>query len=153
MKHMRWIAVLAFALTVLGLVGCGSDDEFDPRKVVISMFGAMEKNDKATLAHILDLVELMKTTEQDYALGGGNARVWTNPQQILDDLTGDGLTKQRWFSYQRIVNKAEIFGETAAVEVTFVDKEKSKGYRTKFGVHKVNEKWKIYSFKTIQGES
>ncbi len=153
MKHRRWIAVLAFTLTALGLVGCGSDDEFDPRKVVISMFGAMEKNDKATLAHILDLVELMKTTEQDYALGGGTARVWTNPQQILDDLTGDGLTKQRWFSYQRIVNKAEIFGETAAVEVTFVDKEKSRGYRTKFGVHKVNEKWKIYSFKTIQGES
>ena len=145
--------MLAFVLTVLGLVGCGSDDEFDPRKVVISMFGAMEKNDKATLAHILDLVELMKTTQQDYALGGVNARVWTNPQQILDDLTGDGLTKQRWFSYQRIVNKAEIFGETASVEVTFVDKEKSKGYRTKFGVHKVNEKWKIYSFRTIQGES
>jgi len=94
----------------------------------------------------------MKTTSEDYALGGGEARVWNNPQQILDDLTDAGLTKQRWFSFQRIVNDAEVFGETAAVEVTFVDKANSRGYRTKFGLHMVNDRWKIYSFKTVQSE-
>jgi hypothetical protein len=145
-----WASAL---LLLLGLVGCGSsDDQSDPRKLVIAMFGAMEKDDKATLAHILDLPELMKTTSQDYSLAGGDARVWTNPEQVLDDLTGQGKTKQTWFSYQRIINKAEVFGETGTVEVTFVDKAKSQGYRTKFGVRKVNDKWKIYSFKTIQGE-
>ena len=38
--------------------------------------------------------------------------------------------------------------ETATVEVTFVDKVNSKAYLTKFGLHKVNGKWRIYSFKT-----
>jgi len=115
------------------------------------MFGAMEKNDRATLAHLLDLAELMGNINEDYALKNDKPRVFTSPEQILDDLTGDGVTKKRWFSLQRIVNKAEIDGETATVEVTFIDKDQSKGYRTKFGLHKVHDRWKIYSFKTIVG--
>jgi hypothetical protein len=113
----------------------------------------MEKDDKAALAHLLDLAELMKNVSEDYAFhSDDSARVFTSPQQILDDLTGDGLTKSRWFSYQRIINKADVMGETATVEVTFVDKDLSKGYRTKFGLHVQNGKWKIYSFKAIPDE-
>lgn len=154
MKKAQWIVGALLLLATLGLTNCGGSlEQDDPRKVVIAMFGAMEKNDKASLARLLDLVELMKAGSSDYSLGGGEPRVWTNPEQILNDLTGEGLTKSRWFSFQRIVNDASISGETAAVEVTFVDKDQSKGYRTKFGVHLVNEKWKIYSFKTIQSEN
>ena len=153
MRQAHAIAGTLLAVFTLGFVGCGGPlDQDDPRKVVIAMFGAMEKNDKASLAHLLDLVELMKAGNEDYSLGGGEPRVWTNPEQVLDDLTGEGLTKKRWFSYQRIVNNAEILGETATVEVTFVDKDASKGYRTKFGVRVVNEKWKVFSFKQIQSE-
>jgi hypothetical protein len=153
MKSSRWIAGALLLTALVGLCHCGGSlDQGDPRKVVISMFGAMEKDDKATLARVLDLVELMKAGSADYSLGGGEPRVWNNPEQMLDDLTGEGLTKRRWFAYQRIVNNAEITDETATVEVTFVDKDESKGYRTKFGVHRVNDKWKIFSFKMIQSE-
>jgi hypothetical protein len=120
------------------LSGCVGGSLGDPKKTVIRFFGAMEKDDKAALAHLLDLSELMKNVSEDYA--------------FLDDLTGDGLTKTRWFSYQRIINKVEVMGETATVEVTFVNKDQSKGYRTKFGLHVLNEKWKIYSFKAIPDE-
>ena len=138
-----------FPLLVL-VVACSGPKLDDPRQVVITMFGAMEKNDKATLTRVLDLAALMKDTNQDYALAGGEPRVFTNPQEILEDLTDDGETKRRWFSLQRIVNTAEIMGDNATVEVTFVDKEASQGYLTKFGLKKSNGKWKIYSFKTFQ---
>lgn len=153
MKSSRRIAGLLLLTAAMSMWSCGGGvDQGDPRKVVISMFGAMEKDDKATLARVLDLVELMKSGSEDYSLGGGQPRVWNNPEQILDDLTGEGLTKTRWFSLQRIVNEAELTGDVATVEVTFVDKDQSKGYRTKFGVHRVNDKWKIFSFKMIQSE-
>ena len=71
----------------------------------------------------------------------------------IGNLTGEGLTKTRWFSYQRIIGDTEVMGESATVEVTFVDKENSRGYLTKFGLHVVNGKWKIYSFKTFQDPS
>lgn len=135
---------------LLLFVACTNSTPKDPKSTVIAMFGAMEKNDKAALAHLLDLAELMRGSYEDYALQIDSPRVFTNPEQILDDLTGDGLTKRRWFALQRIINKVDVMGETATVEVTFVDKESSKAYLTKFGLHVVNGKWKIYSFKTIQ---
>ena len=148
---MKKLAVTAITLALTGLLlgmGCSASKPSDPKAAVVAMFGAMEKDDRATLAHLLDLAELMKNVNQDYALQSDEPRVFTSPEQILDDLTGDGVTKKRWFSLQRIVNDVEITGEEATVEVTFVDKSRSEGYRTKFGLHVVNDRWKIYSFKT-----
>ncbi|MEA2030995.1 MAG: hypothetical protein U9N55_05295 [candidate division Zixibacteria bacterium] len=144
-----FITVAVLAISIVS--GCANNSPTDPKAAVIAMFGAMEKNDRATLAHLLDLSELMRNQNEDYALQTNKPRVFTSPEQILDDLTNDGLTKKRWFSLQRIINKVEVYKETATVEVTFVDKEQSKGYQTKFGLHKVHDRWKIYSFKTIVG--
>lgn len=143
-----WLLLAACCLSILA--ACSSPTPTDPKSVVIALFGAMEKDDKATLAHLLDLAELMRDYGEDYALQTDSPRVFTNPEQILDDLTGEGLTKRRWFSLQRIIDKVDVMGETATVEVTFVDKQQSRGYLTRFGLHVVNGKWKIYSFKTIQ---
>ena len=150
MKKNYTLLTLSLVLILsLGAIGCSSIGSNQPKQVVISMFGAMEKDDKAALAYILDLPELMKVVNEDYALQSDNPRTFTSPQQILEDLTEDGQTKLRWFAYQRIINKEEILGETATVEVTFMDKDSSKAYLVKFGLHLVNEKWKIYSFNTV----
>ena len=95
MSNRHWpvtLLILAF-LMLVQLMGCSGTDTDDPRKTVIALFGAMEKNDQARIAYLINLPELMKTSDHDYALAGGEARVFTDPQQILDDLTGDGQTK------------------------------------------------------------
>jgi hypothetical protein len=138
-----------FILTAL-LAGCGGPDMSEPREVVISLFGAMEKNDEAALTHLLDIPELMRNSQEDYALQVENARVFTNPEEVLKDLTGDGETKRVWFALQRIVSNARIMGETATVDVTFVDKASSHGYRTTFGLHLKHGEWRIYSFRTVR---
>lgn len=151
MKTIRSIPVILIALSISLLsVSCGSSGPAGPRDAVIQFFGAMEKDDQAALAHLLDLSALMSNKEFDYSLNTEDEpRVFSSPIEILEDLTGDGLTKKRWFSLQRIVSQVEIYGETATVEVTFVDKNSSKSYLTKFGVHVVNDKWKIYTFKVL----
>jgi len=137
-------------VTILMLSACSTTESDDPKQIVISMFGAMEKNDKAALIRLLDVPELMKETGDDYAMQSGKPRVWTSPEQILDDLTGEGRTKTVWFKHQRIVNAVQIAGESATVEVTFLNKETSRAYLTKFGLHKKHGKWMIYSFKTFE---
>jgi len=52
------------------------------------------KDDKAALAHLLDLGELMSILNDDYALQTDEPRHFTSPEQILDDLTGEGQTKK-----------------------------------------------------------
>ncbi len=149
MKHFK-NSFKQYALlfcTALLFSACGGSGPSDPRETVIVFFGAMEKDDQAALAHLLDLAELMKNTQKDYALNSDEPRQFTSPVEILEDLTGNGLTKQRWFSMQRIVNRSEISGDQATVEVTFADKSSDKNYLTKFGLHIVDGKWKIYTFK------
>jgi hypothetical protein len=148
----RFCLVLLTVVVSIGammLTACESNRLDDPRQTVISLFGAMEKNDEAALTHLLDISALMRQSQEDYAVQRDDVRVFTNPEQILQDLTGEGETKQIWFAHQRIVANAEVIGETATVEVTFVDKEASQGYRTKFGLHLKNGEWRIYSFKTV----
>jgi hypothetical protein len=148
--YLRQASILALVLAPILLSGCGGQDLSEPREVVISLFGAMEKNDEAALTHLLDLPELMRNSQDDYALQVENARVFTNPEEVLQDLTGDGETKRVWFAHQRIVSNARISGETALVDVTFVSKPTSHGYRTTFGLHLKHGEWRIYSFRTVK---
>jgi hypothetical protein len=148
-KGIHLSTAVVMILATLMLAACSQTQTDDPKQVVIAMFGAMEKDDKAALIRLLDIPELMKDTGDDYATQG-KPRVWTSPEQILDDLTGEGQTKTVWFKHQRIINTVKVQGESATVEVTFMNKETSRAYMTKFGVHKKHGKWMIYSFKTFE---
>jgi len=109
----------------------------------------MERNDRAAIVYLLDLPALMSITGVDYALQRDEPRVFRNPEKLLDDLTNDGLTKTKWFEMQRVIGKTEIKGDTAFVEVSFISKETNIQYYNKFGLHRKNEQWRIYSFRTI----
>ena len=152
MIHVKKLQVMAVAALAIVVIFCGCDQSASPdtpKQTVIAMFGAMQDGDKAALAHLLDLGELARNTDVDYALATDSPRVWTSPEDILHDLT-EGDTKERWFSMQRIVNETEMLSEdNALVEVTFHDKETNRAYLTHFGVHKMNDKWRIYSFKVL----
>lgn len=144
--HLSTLGFLMIAL----MIGCNPSAEVsDPKEVVIALFGAMERDDEAQLARILDLASLMKEGSTDYALSGSEPRVFHSPLEIFADLTKDGETKRRWFSYQRTIGASEMVDSTAFVTVLFQDKQSGQAYQTKFGVHKVLGKWRIYSFKTV----
>jgi len=149
----RWsmaFTVFSCLLTAGGaLFSCAESVSESPRKVVIELFGAMERNERAELAGVVDIAALMEPRQYDYALNLEKPRVFTSPQEIFADLTDSGLTKQTWFKYQRIVGDEEISGDTAYVDVSFVDKETGKQTFNKFGVRKIGQVWRIFSFRTL----
>lgn len=149
MKKMFYL--LPLILLIAG--GCSTrvNTENDPRKVVINMFAAMENNDREALAHYLDFKTLLTTTDRDYALQMDSVRQFYDPEQILDDLLEGGLTFTRWHLMQRVVGSATQQNDSALVEVSFINKETSTQYYNKFGLRKVNDVWKIYSF-SVKGD-
>jgi hypothetical protein len=142
--------IILLALIIAG--GCAQSGSDSPKETVIKLFGAMERNETATIAHILDIPALMRIRGEDYALTADTPRVFHNPMDILDDLTGTGLTKTRWFSMQRIIGETEVRGDSAFVEVSFISKATNIQYYNKFGLHRENGRWKIHSFKTISSK-
>jgi len=140
------------AISILAILsGCAKKGTDSPKEVVIKLFGAMERNDAGAIAHLIDIPALMSIQGEDYSLATDSPRVFHNPMDILNDLTGDGLTKTRWFSMQRIIGNAEVKGDTAYVEVSFINKINNVQYYNKFGLHLVNGNWQIFSFKTLGG--
>jgi len=145
------LLVAVFCILIILGLSCSTGDS--PKDVVVHMFGAMDRNDIAALNDILDIPALMESDVEDYSLQADTPRVFHSPEDLLNDLTGEGKTKRRWFSYQRVLGNTEIKGDTAFVEISFIDKAKSTQYYNKFGLHKdINGRWKIYSFRTVSGE-
>ena len=141
---------MAAILLLAIIVGCGNKQEnLSPKEVVLKLFGAMERNDRGAIPYLVNLAALMSNRDEDYALQSDTARVFHNPEDILDDLTGNGLTKTRWFAMQRVIGQTETVGDTAYVEVSFIDKQANIQYYNKFGLAKTGGIWKIFSFKTL----
>ncbi len=111
----------------------------------------MERDDRAAIPRLVNLAALMSITDQDYALQADTPRVFYDPEEILNDLTDGGLTKTRWFSMQRVIGATDEKGDTAFVEVSFIDKSANIQYYNKFGLAKTNGVWRIFSFKTLSG--
>jgi hypothetical protein len=148
-KILLYVCLLSALFLSAQFIGCAGAGGGSPKDVVIKLFGAMERNDRAGIVNLLDMAALMNITDHDYALQRKEPRVFHNPEALLDDLTGTGLTKTKWFNMQRVVGNTEIHGDTAYVEVSFISKKTNTQYYNKFGLHRQNGRWRIYSFKTI----
>lgn len=141
--------ILFLPVLLLCVISCGGSDIDTPREVVIKLFGAMERNDRPGVEYLLDIPSLMDNTDEDYSLQTEKPRRWHNPDDLLDDMVSDGKTKSRWFAHQRIIGRTEIRTDSALVEVSFINKTTDTQYYNKFGLHLVEGRWKIYSFKTL----
>jgi hypothetical protein len=146
---MRKILTLMFAVAAFIIAASCSGpsvDDPDPRNVVVKFFRAMEDSDRTIVGKILDFPSLLGPRDTDYALKSDTARVFFKPEEMIDDLMPGGLTYSRWQPLQKVVGSAEVEGDTAYVEISFINKQTSTQYYNKAGLRRVNDRWKIFTF-------
>jgi hypothetical protein len=68
-------------------------------------------------------------------------------EQLLNNFLGSGGTRLRWQNKMIVVNKEEIQGDQALVEVTFVDQKTGRKEYTKARLYKKDDRWLIYYIK------
>jgi hypothetical protein len=118
-----------------------------PDKSVYTFFDAMTQGDANELAAVLDSTVFSGTSgapEIDTLFAGADFD--TRRNRILLELTG-GELKRLWLSKQVVVGRTRQAGDTASVEVSFVDSERKNHFLTRFGLVKKEKNWLIYSFK------
>jgi len=116
------------------------------------MIRAVEDHNRDKLAHYIDFPALLSNTSGNITLNAEEPQKITNPKALLDEFDEGGKTRERWMAMQRIVGNSEIKGDTAFVEVSFISKETGTHYYNKWGLHKMQGMWKIYSFGVMPGE-
>jgi hypothetical protein len=120
--------------------------EAPPDKVVYTFFDAMTQGDANRMTAVLDSSVFLGRSgapELDSLFTGYSFEARRN--RVLLELTGGNL-KGLWLSKQIVVGRTERRGDTAGVEVSFVDPETDRQYFTRFRLVKKGETWRIFSF-------
>ncbi len=140
--------VASIAILLVGLVGCASDSRPDPRNTVKDFFAAMQSSDTLFLKANVDLHSVWRTFDENQT--PDSADLWTEPeQQMLRELSQGGLTHKRWLANQIVLGRANSNGDTAWVEVSFIDRLTRVQYYNKMRLDYRGDLWVITSFKTL----
>ncbi len=155
-KSLVAVVIMISMISILTMLsGCGggrgnTSAEEDARRTVIRFFGAMQESDREYIAEHLDFDAVLSNTNRDYALQMDSVRTFESSEEIIDDLTEGGLTYDKWFAMQRVVNDVNAENDTALVTVSFISPETNTQYLNKWGLYRTDEGiWKIFNFKMI----
>jgi hypothetical protein len=136
---------LLLALILLLAVGCSKSPS--PRVVVMDFIEAVNKADTASLETYLDLDRFTQEKLKELP-DSVRAEVFSKvKQQLWENFLGSGGTRLRWQNKMIVVNKEEIEGDHALVEVTFVDQKTGITEYTKTRLYKKENRWWIYYIK------
>jgi len=118
-----------------------------PRVVVMDFIEAVNKADTASLEKYLDLDRF--TQEKLKGLPDTQrVKVFAGvKEQLRENFLGSGATRLRWQNKMIVVDKEEIEGDSARVDVTFVDQKTGITEYTKARLYKRDNRWWIYFIK------
>lgn len=145
MNNLFRLIFLVFLIFLVTTWSCSNKP--DPREDVKKLIAAVDQSDTTALKESLDLnwivnKRLEGIPEKDRAELFSKKR-----QELLDDLTGNGATRTSWNNSLVVIGKSEVVGDSATVEVTYIDKTNGIKDYTKMGLYFKDGKWKIYDLK------
>jgi hypothetical protein len=118
-----------------------------PRVVVMNFIEAVNKADTASLGLYLDLDKFTEEKLSELPDSQKAAVFASVKEQLWQNFLGSGATRLRWQNKMIVVNKEEIEGDQALVEVTFVDQKTGITEYTKTKLYQKDDRWWIYSIK------
>jgi hypothetical protein len=141
--------LVSIALLLFALASCASEPE--PRETVKRFLQSLREDTTSYdyLSQLLDLDELV--TENSIYTYDSTISFDANKQGLISSLQKGGTVRSRWIKNQIILGDVEILGDTATVEVSFIDKTAVpvKQFYNKMGVHLVDGRWKVFSFRVF----
>jgi len=148
-RNKRWAALApALALVIMAFFGCSSQPQ--PKDTVMDFFAALHGDDTAMVRATVDPQRAFAAVQNDLRESGDSLATdidWG--ERLVASLTGEGRLRQRWLKTQVVINKAEVFGDSATVEVSFLDQETKIYFYNKMGLVRRPERWVIVAFRTM----
>ena len=136
------IFLMLLVLTLLFASHCSKSPS--PRVVVMDFIEAVNKADTASIEKYLDLDRFTREKIKDLSEAERQEIFPKVKEQLKNNFLGSGATRLRWQSKMIVVNKEDIQGDSALVEVTFVDQKTSITEYHKAKLYKKERNWLIY---------
>jgi len=135
-------------LAVLLILSCSSSNQ--PKDTVMTFFGAMRSADTLGIQSTVDLEKVLAERKNELVLAGRSAEADSlNREKLIGELTVGNLNLL-WLKNQIVVGKTEKKGDTALVEISFIDPNTGTQYYNKMALYKKDKDWKIFAFKVLK---
>jgi hypothetical protein len=118
-----------------------------PRVVVMDFLEAVNKADTAAIEKYLDLDRFADEKLKELPDSQRAAVFPEMREQLFGNFLENGGTRLKWQGKMIVVNREEIEGDEALVEVTFVDQKTGRTEYTKASLYKKEDRWWIYHIK------
>jgi hypothetical protein len=142
-----WRALPVIAIGLLSWLSCSKTPE--PRSVVVDFLRSIREDTTSSgyLRTLLDLDELL--TEGSVYQYDSSMSHEDNATRFLNLFLAGGRVRAMWVKNQIVVGNMNVSGDTAIIEVSFIDREAApvKQYYNKMGVHRIEGHWKLFAFK------
>lgn len=113
-------------------------------------FGAMRSADTLGIENTVDLERILAERKNELLYAGRTAEADSlNKDKMIAELTVGNLN-QMWLKNQIVVGKTETRGDTALVEISFIDPNSGTQYYNKMALYRKDKDWKIFSFKVLK---
>jgi hypothetical protein len=139
--------LIPFLLILILLFAFHCSKSPSPRVVVMDFMEAVNKADTATIENYLDLDKFTEEKLKELPDSQQMAVFSQVREQLFNNFLGSGGTRLRWQNKMIVVNKEDIQGDEALVEVTFVDQKTGRQEYTKARLYKKDGRWLIYYIK------
>ncbi|HKZ22144.1 MAG TPA: hypothetical protein VJ165_02965 [candidate division Zixibacteria bacterium] len=135
-------------LAVLLILSCSSGNQ--PKNTVMIFFGAMRSSDTLGIVNTVDLEKILAERKNELLSAGKTAQADSlNREKLIEELTVGNLN-QLWLKNQIVVGKTEKKGDTALVEISFIDPNSGTQYYNKMALYRKDKDWKIFAFKVLK---
>jgi len=116
----------------------------DPRVVVMDFIEAVNKADTVSINKYLDLDKFTQEKIKEFPEAERQEMFPRAKERIKNNFLGSGFTRLKWKDKMIVVNKEDVYGDSAMVEVTFIDQQTGITEYTKAKLYKKNKNWLIY---------
>jgi len=145
MNNLFRFICLCFLILFVTTWSCSNKP--DPREDVKQLIAAVDQSDTTALKESLDLNWIVSQRLKVVPEKDSLASFLKKRQELLDDLTGNGATRVSWNNSLVVIGKSEVIGDSATVEVTYIDKTNGIKDYTRMGLYFRDGKWKVYELK------
>ena len=116
----------------------------------MELFTALHNDDTTMVGASVDVNRAWASVRENLTEPGDSllAEVpWSD--RLLASLTGEGKIRQRWMKTKVVINKTHFFGDSATVEVSFLDRETGMHFYNRMGLVRRDNRWVIVAFRTL----
>jgi len=145
MKNRLFIILLIVPLFLLA----ACEKEPEARSSVLEFVRALRADQDFPVDDYLDIDELVRENSPNVYIYDSSLSVSENKDEFKKLFERDGNLRKLWTSKQIVIGESVVKGDTALVEVSFIDRQTKKQYYNKMGLRRTENSWIIFAFKLL----